>query len=228
MNISECLDFLNFWVNKKNNAWLTVNEAIEVIDRGQIAYYTDLQSRYATSQRIKDALAPFRDSYDFTNADSLLGVITVPSARNYMDLLDISINYAVSGRGITAYVPIALINEDERAERLNSQLDPVTATNPIGEQTGQGVFQLWPKIQYTGTVNFLRRPVKPVFGYTTISGRVLVYDSATSTQLEWNEQHIVPVLLKALASIGVNLSDEEASNFAQIKSQENWQNVNRL
>jgi hypothetical protein len=234
MTLEEVFDFLNFWINKTLGSWYTISELTELTHRGQIAYFTDLKTKYSTSQRIKDALAPFKETHTITNANSTGGLVEIDADTDYQDLLDIQIHYALSGRGITVYVPVATVNEDERAERLNSQLDPVTVTNPICEQvapsdsTKAAAFQLYPQSQYDGKVTFLRLPVKPVFGYSVISGRVIVYDSATSTQLEWGEQHIIPVLLKALASVGINLSDEQVSNFAQIKSQENFVNVNRL
>jgi len=140
--------------------------------------------------------------------------------------LDIQIYFLISNR--TVYAPIKLINEDERATRLNSQIDPVTATSPIGEQIGLRTFRLYPAGVYNGNVTYLRRPVKPVYGYTVVSGRIIVYNSNTSTQLEWRETEHIPLLLKGLQSLGINLSDTEIQNFAQIKTQENWQGVNRL
>ena len=224
MNIQECCDFLNFWVNKKTGAWYTIPELENVIDRGQMSLYSDLQSKYATSQRIKDALAPFRQTYNFTTQVS--GYVIVPANLNYLNLLDLQIYFQISNR--TVYAAVPMVNEDVRAAKLNSQVDPVTATSPIGEQTGAGAFRLYPAGQYNGTVTFLRRPAKPVFGYNVISGRVIVYDPNTSTQLEWAEEWQNQVLVKALASIGINLSDQEISQYAQLKTQENWVGQNRL
>lgn len=223
MNIQEALDYLNFWINKKTGAWYTVSELIEVVDAGQMALYRDIKPKYAVSQWVKDALSPFREKYNFTTQVS--GYITV-SDTDYLDLLDIQIYFQISNR--TVYAPIKLINEDERAQRLNSQIDPVTTTSPIGEQVGLKTFLLYPAGAYNGNVTYLRRPVKPVFGYTVISGRVIVYDPNTSTQLEWRETEHIPLLLKGLQSIGINLSDQEIQNFAQIKTQENWVGQNRL
>ena len=140
--------------------------------------------------------------------------------------MDIQIFFQVSNR--TVYAPIKLVNEDERAKRLNSQIDPVTATSPIGEQIGLRTFRLYPASIYNGNATYLRRPVKPVYGYTVISGRVIVYDPNTSTQLEWRETEHIPLLLKGLQSLSINLSDAEIQNFAQIKTQDNWQGINRL
>lgn len=223
MNISEAVDFILFWVNKKTGAWYTVPEAVNVIDAGQMAMYRDLKPKYAVSQWVKDALSPFRESYNFTTAVS--GNVIIPDT-DYLDLLDIQIYFQISNR--TVYAPIKLINEDERANRLNSQVDPVTTTSPIGEQIGLRTFRLYPIGVYNGNVTYLRRPIKPVYGYTVVSGRVIVYDANTSTQLEWRETEHIPILLKGLQSLGINLSDQEIQNFSQIKTQENWQGVNRL
>lgn len=226
MNIAEAFDFLDFWINKKQNAFLTVAEKELLIDRGQMAYYSDIKAKYATSNLIKEILAPFRATYNFTPSNTVSGYIVVPSDSNYLDLLDIQIEVDISSR--TIYYGVKMVNEDERANMLNSQLDPVTVTSPIGEITAPRYFRLYPTAGYTGTVTYFRRPIAPVFGYNVISGRVIVYDSATSTQLEWRETEIIPILLKSLTSIGINLSDQEVSNFAQIKSESNYVGQNHL
>lgn len=228
MDLQDQFDFLNFWINKFLGSFYTVSELELILDRGQMSYYADIQPKYATSQRVKDALAPFRATYDFTPSNTISGFIVVPSNSNYLNLLDIQITYLLSGVNRTIYVPVKMMNEDERANRLNSQIDPVTITSPIGEMTAPRFFKLYPLSGYTGTVTYLRRPVKPIFGYSVISGRVIVYNAATSTQVEWPENIINQVLVKALASLGINLSDQEVSQYAQLKSDQNFQNINML
>lgn len=222
--IEDAINFLNFWISKERGAFYTIPELNALLDKGQIALYNDLKPIYATSHLAKEKLSPFRRTYDFTPSNTISGVISVPSNVNYLDLLDIQITYLISNR--TMYWGVPLVNEDERAQRLNSQVNPVTTTNPIGEQLAPRFFRLYPAGGYTGTVTFLKRPVKPVFGYTVISGRVIVYNPATSTQLEWRESEITEVLIKALKSIGINLSDDQVQNFAQIASQENYKGLN--
>ena len=56
MNINESFEFLNFWINKVTGAWFTISQLEEIVDRGQISLFSDLLTKYATSQRIKDAL----------------------------------------------------------------------------------------------------------------------------------------------------------------------------
>jgi hypothetical protein len=192
-----------------------------------MAYYYDIQTKYGTSQRTKEVLSPFKDTYDFTAADTANGVLQIPSARNYLDLLDLMVTYTISGRPMT-YMDVQFVNEDERTKRLRSQLDPVTATSPIAEMKTTATFQLWPKTTYTGTATFLRRPAKPEFVYTTVSGRVIVFDEGNSINLEWRETDINAVLLKTLSILGINLSADDVQQFAEVKNQGNFMGVNRL
>lgn len=224
MSINDAFDFLNFWISKERGTFYTIPELELITNRAQNSLYSDLQPFYATSQRAKDALAPFRDVYDFTTLIS--GYVIVPSDRNYLNLLDLQIYFSISDR--TVYYGVEIVNEDVRAQRLNSQVDPVTATSPIGEQTAPGTFRLYPIGAYNGNVTFLRKPRDIVFGYTVISGRVIVYDPNTSVQFEWSEQWQNAVLVKALSSIGINLTDQMVTSYAQMKSQSNYQSTNML
>jgi len=223
LNINEGLNFLNFFINKYTGGWYTVDELIQLVDRSQMALYSDLKPKYASSQLIKDALAPFREVYNFTTQVS--GYVIVPDTA-YLDLLDIQIYFQVSNR--TVYAPVKLVNEDERANRLNSQIDPVTIASPIGEQTAPRTFRLYPIGSYNGNVTYLRRPVAPVFGYTVVSGRVIVYDPNTSTQLEWRETEQDIIYIKALSMIGINIGSQEVQQWSEVKTNANYLNVNRL
>ncbi len=227
MDLNEAFNFLNFWVNKKTGAWYSIDELAEIVDRGQISYYTDIKPQYATSTLIKETLAPFKDVYNFTPTNTISGYIVIPSNLNYLDLLDVQITYTDNGR--TVYRGIKMVNEDERAVRLNSQTNPVNAENPIGEIVATRYIKIYPTSSgYTGSVTYLRRPIKPVYAYTVISGRVINYDAVNSVQLEWKETDINKILLKALQSIGINLSDQEIQQWSQIKTQENFIGQNRL
>lgn len=204
-------------------AYYTVAQLQSLIDLGQMALYTDYKAKYATSQLVKDALSPFRAVYNFTTQVS--GYVIVPDST-YLDLLDIQIYFQISSR--TVYYPVQLINEDERANRLNSQLNPVTVTSPIGEQTAPRTFRLYPAGTYNGNVTYLKRPVAPVFGYNVISGRVIMYDASTSTQLQWRDTEYSSILLKALDSLGINLTSADVAGWAKTKTDNNYINVNRL
>lgn len=223
MDLQDVFNELNFYINKFTGSFYTIPELENLIDIGQMGLYSDLKPKYATSQLSKDALSPFRETYNFTTQVS--GYVIVPDTT-YLDLLDLQIYFQVSNR--TIYYPVPMLNEDVRAERLNSQVEPVTITSPIGEQTAPRTFRLYPVGAYNGNVTYLRRPVKPVFGYSVISGRVIVYSSGTSTQLEWADPYIQTIIIKSLQAAGINLRAEDISGWAQAKSEGNYMNMNRL
>jgi len=227
MNLEESYTFLNFWLNKTFGYYYSPEELDLIVDRGSLKLFSTLYPQYATSQRIKDALSPFRETYTFGYPDSLNGLVTIPSDRNFLHTLDISISYYISAHSVTKQVAINLPNEDERADRLNSQVDPVTATSPIGEMVGFGSVQLYPQVQYTGKYTFLRRPAKPYFAYTLISGRVITYDPANSVQLEWAEDWQNQVLINALDSVGINISAGDISQWAQSNIQQSLNTLNK-
>ena len=223
MTLEDVFNELNFYINKFTGGFFTVPELENVLDIGQMALYSDLKPKYATSQLVKDALSPFRSVYNFTTLTS--GYVIVPDTT-YLDLLDLQIYFQVSNRRV--YFGVSLANEDTRADKLNSQVDPATVTSPVGEQTAPRTFRLYPASAYNGNVTYLRRPVKPVFGYTTISGRVIVYNSLTSTQLEWRETEIPNIIIKSLQPLGINLRADDIAQWAEAKSQGNYVNVNRI
>lgn len=226
MNLEEGYEFLNFFVNKVTGSYYSPPELDLIVDRGQMSLFEELRPKYATSQRIQDALAPFLEDYEFTASNTLSGYIIVPSDRNYITLLDIQINFGISNRTVYASVPI--VNKDERSNRLNSQLNPVTVTSPIAEQTAPRYFKIYPISGYEGTVTYFRRPVAPYFDYTLISGRVIQYNSAQSVQLEWPEDWQNAVYIKALSSIGINIRENDIEQFAEQKGQNNFLNQNNF
>ncbi len=226
MDINEVFNILNFWIGKEKGAYYTPAELEELCDIGQLAYYSDIKPKYATSQLIKEILSPLKRKYDFTPTNTISGYIVIPSNVNYLDLLDIQISYQISNRVIYYAVPV--VNEDERADKLKSQIDPVTITSPIAEMDVPRFIRIYPAAGYTGTITYFKRPTKPVFGYNVVSGRVIVYNAATSTQLDWRDTDISSIILKSLGSVGINLSANDVAQFAEAKSQGNYAGINHL
>jgi hypothetical protein len=234
MNIKDCVDFLNFWIRKERGAFYTIEESVQLIDRAQLAYYNDIIPRYATSQIVKDTLEPFKTKLEFDEAASIDGKVYI-NDTSYLNLLSFAIKYTIPYTSKNIYYPVKMINEDELADKLNSQIDPPTITAPVGElltdkdynNITRYYIQLYPEESNTGFLYYMRRPITPVYSYT-VNGRNIIYNAANSTQLEWRDVDIDAILLKALSSIGINLSDQEVSQFAELKSQQNYQGVNHL
>lgn len=224
MNLDKAYQYLNFWISKYTGSFYSPEELDLIVDRGSISLFSELQPQYATSQRIKDALSPFVMPYDFTSGGTPGGLLTIPSNLNCLSVLSITISYTENS--VTRYSAVPILNADEVGERLRSQIVAPTTAEPIVESRGNNIFQFWPKVGMNGTVMYLRRPAAPYFAYSVVSNRVIVYNAGSSIQLEWHENWQNAVLLKALQSIGINLTDQEILNFSQVKTTENSQNTN--
>lgn len=226
MTIDKVHDFLDFIIDKKMQAWFAPPEKDDILDRAQMEWFVQLYGNpreyqagryvpniaYGVSQRINDSLAPFKKNATFTSDST--GLITLPS--DYLHLLSLNTNEVSADAGRTVYRPVQIINEDELIERLESQVCPVSLSDPIGIINSEKKIQLFPTSTQVGKIYYMRRPVVPVYGYTQ-TGRVITYDAGTSTQLEWDEVNINHIMVKALEYLGINLSANDLTTMMNEK-----------
>ena len=225
MNINDVHKTILYFVNKEQNAFITPAEIDLVLDKAQLVlfnqYHTNpklpsnVQAKnYGDSQRIDDALSAFKSKYTFTSLTSPSGVVTLPA--DYMHLISLFTTVYNAQLGRNVYSSVQVMNEEELIERLESQVIPVTADDPIAIMNSQNRIQLFPEAPATGGVYYFRRPAVPVFGYTQ-SGRTITYNPLTSTQLEWRDADIMNIIVIALSYYGLNMSSEMIAQFANVK-----------
>ena len=207
-NISTVYDFMVFIVRKERNVFLTIQEAMNALDNGQLDAMSYWASIYGEDGVVHDAIAEFKRTSWFTT--DTVGFFPLPS--DYCRLLGF---YTVAGS--TTYKP-TYVNEDELADALNSQLRPVATTTPKWRDDNGGI-QLYPQVIQYGTLMYLRRPAIPVYAYTE-SGRTITYDSANSVQLEWNELYWNNIIARALVYVGINMNENTVTQFAAAYNQE--------
>lgn len=209
MTIQEIQDFLDELTAQERGGFNTYAEKDAALDRASMTMFSFYRKIYATSITAKEALSPFRVKYDYTTSGT--GEITLSAGQEFVTLLsfDVMVNDpdAPSGFDPERRYPVSFPNEDELADRLNSQTKQPTRTAPIADIVDVGWYNLYPRVVHSGTIRYLRRPAKPVFGYSQV-GRVITYDPNTSTQLEWTEPYLNDVIFLALRFLGVNLSNE--------------------
>lgn len=205
MTIKEIHDLFNLLADKEAGAYFPPGDIDKFLDRGQIWLFNEYLPLYAESAEIDAALTPFKDKVDYSTNSS--GAYTIASNRNYVRLRSINVSVVHSTYGTQRH-DVKIMKDDELANRLKSQLLAPSASNPVGEEVGTGSFIIYPAATHAGTIRFFRRPAAPVFGYTQV-GRVITYNSGTSTQLEWTEPYQNKVVLRALHLAGINLNDQQ-------------------
>lgn len=219
MDLNEVYTLLNFYINKEQGGWYSPEELTLIVDRAQRVLFNSYYIKYATSQRLDDALAPFKVDYQFTLITTPNGLIDTPA--DYLNLLAIY-TYVTGSDNITRKRPVEIVNEKVVINRLNSQVVPVTVNDPIGLIKENWDIQLYPDQPAAGIMVYLRQPVAPVYDYSVVSGRVIVYNQAGSTQLEWSDKDIHTIILLALNGLGINLSEGDILQWSEQKIQQNF------
>lgn len=222
MALDEDYAFLDFWINKYFGTYYSPEEKDLIVDRAQMSLFNDYYDKFGASQRLNDALAPFKRGFVFTNASSPGGLILLPD--EYQNLLSVYTVVQDATTGLPVNRPVPILNEDEKVARDNSQIYPPTLWDPYGMVVQNWDVQLFPAVPMAGKVYYLTRPVAPKFGYNIVSGRVIVYDPGSSTQLEWAEKDKNSILIKALSYIGINLREQDVIQYAEMKSGQNLGN----
>jgi hypothetical protein len=225
MNINDIHNVILFYLNKAQQGFVTHQEIDEVLDRAQMTlfdqYHTNPKQavnapveNYGNSQRIDDALSPFKQKYTFNSIATPSGVITLPV--NYQHLIALYTSVYNSQLGRNVYSAVQVLAEDELIERLESQVIPISADDPVAIMNSNNLIQLFPEVASTGAVYYFKRPAVPVFGYTQV-GRAITYNPLTSTQLEWRDQDINNIIVIALQYYGLNMKSQDIMQFGQVK-----------
>lgn len=219
MDLQTAYAYLNFEVNKVFATYYSPPDFDLIVDRAQMSLFNDYYDQFGASQRLNDALAPFKSSFQFSNSSSPGGLITMPD--DYQHLLSVYTIVFNTTTNLPQNRPVPIVNEDEKVARDNSQIYPPSLTDPYGMIVKDWNVQLFPTVPQAGVVYFLSRPPAPQFVYTIVSGRVPLYDPVHSVQLGWADKDIASILVKALSMIGINTREQDVIQYAEMKSGEN-------
>lgn len=213
MQIDEIHSWINFITNKKLGTYFTPPENDAALHRGQLDEFMHLKGEYADSIEIQNSLQPFKAKFTFTAPTSAGGTIAIPTDLEYLLAVQVNVSIGISQ---IKYKGVKILSEDELADRLNSQLRPVTALDPVGILDPGNNLQLFPEQTYAGYIRYLKTPIAPVFGFTQV-GRVITYDPLLSTQMLWDNTSLKNIMLRALQYLGVSVDDSEMVQYTEQK-----------
>lgn len=223
MTIDEVYKFINFIVKKSNaGGYVTPSEFNLLINRAQIQYFNKLYGNqndyrydrpvpkisYAVTEKISNSLSPFLSDKTTVTID-VNGQCITPTDMIQM----VAVTKEVSGKEYE----ITRVEQDRVANNLSSYYDAPDTEFPIYAQL-RTKLQFYPKTLASASVIYLKKPTNMAWAFTTVSGRY-VYDPLLSVQPLWSDVDMNEVMYIALSYIGVNLKDQEVSQFANIKTQ---------
>lgn len=208
-SISDIVNFIQYLVRKERGIFLLPSQCTANLDTAQLDVFEGYFKLYGMNQEIHDALRKFRVYYQFASDAS--GFVTYPADYQHI----VGPAFTVTGSTVQEIIPK---NEDEFIGALLSQMRPVSLSAPISRETTTG-FSIYPQSLQIGFFTYLKRPATPVYAYTQV-GRAITYDAANSTQLEWEDSYINAIIARSLKYVGLNMSEQEISQFAEVYSQQ--------
>jgi hypothetical protein len=208
-SVVDLYNFMAYVVRKERGQYLTIPDAQQALNTGQIDAVEEWFAGYGVDQKLHDALRPLRVYQPFTSTPA--GFVNFPA--NYMHLLGNP--FTVAGSTVN---PITFVNEDELPLALTSALRPVDNSNPIAVDSATG-FSIFPQSEQTGGYYYLRNPTQCDISYTQV-GRTITFSVGNSINLDFGEGYLNNVIAKALRYVGINMAEQEVSQFANQYNQE--------
>lgn len=208
-SIADIHTLIQFIERKERGVFTNPAQMDMLLNTGQLEVYEDYFKLYGVDQIIHDSINPFKVNYQFTSASD--GTVTLPS--DYLHLLPNV--FTVTGSTINE---VRFVNEDEWVFAIKSQLRPATLATPIAKDYGNG-FNLFPQSLQIGFLTYMRLPAVPFYSYTQV-GRVITYDPITSVQIEFSDVYVNKIIAKALGYLGINMSEQEITQFGMMKDKE--------
>ena len=228
MNIDQTKQFLEYIARKNNSATLSPSQLNLILDRAQMQKFMELfgnpqeyqvgnpvpRVAYEVTQKISDDLRTFKEEKNVILDN---GRAVLP--EDYIHALTIS---AIVGKNTKdgvkkIYTSFDIVDEDKEVYRISSNIVPPTKEFPIAVLK-KDYFQIYPEDLTNVKISYLRRPKMPIWGYTVQSGRP-VYDPSQSTDLEWPEQTVNDIIIRACNYIGISIKDGDILGYTQGKIQ---------
>lgn len=240
MNIGEIFQFVNFVLNKYQSASFSPDEFNQVLtatyldpfkikvglpeeyqypSRGANGSSTTggvARQNYQSSQNITDDLRYFIKTITINRqANSFFFLYPEDYIRHSASEYDYVLNNnSCGGAPSVTEQSIEPVTDEQKKFRKNNTIVNPTSEYPI-ISFEDGGFLIDPKSVTTFRLTYLRRPVKPVFGYTLDAAGNAIYNPATSVQLDYPEIMHNDYCAMIGKYIGINIRDEEVVGFNQ-------------
>lgn len=118
-------------------------------------------------------------------------------------------------------IDIEEVNKSEINKHINSNMIKPTFTYPIYEKIGES-FRIYPTLTsgYSAELFFLRKPKNPNWTYINVNGNPVYNASASDLQnFELHPSNYVPLIIKILGYMGLNLREEQVIQVANNEEQ---------
>lgn len=166
------------------------------IDQGQMLLFRELLKEFPKTSRTRNWLLPFEK----------VGSITIASKVGSLPAdFEQDIEYYVTVSSVK--YPVFIKESGFFRRRVLDPVDPPSTTNLMGLIYNDGGLKMEISNDITPIViSYWARPVKPIFAYDTVDGK-LVYNDTNSTDVLWSDLLLDVLVEKTFKILGINLKD---------------------
>lgn len=214
MSVDDVYKIMQFVINKNQNGYLTPDDFNLVINQASINQISFLignveqfqygkgqpRIQYSISENIRQKLQPFIKTVTLS--------VTSGSADYPDDFL--LTDTMMNNDGISR---IRYAENNKLYSFLGSVIDPIE-TNPIYVTSNTG-FTFYPNTITDAKLTYVSKPTAIVWAYTLDDNGRPVYNAGASVDPQWYDTDIYSVIARALRMLGVNLKDNEVSQYAE-------------
>lgn len=235
MTIGEIFDFVNYISNKEfSGRTFSPQEFNLIYPQTEIAFFRSIARPPADQYHNWRVLQPAVDdirlqtlkrefTLTFTSAKADLPN-TANSSTEFFDWLSFGLGVTVQdncGDDMASEVPVEVVVDDEWSTRLAAAVRKPTLRYPILKfvQSTVRQVQVAPTAITQLKLRYYKKPVTPVFIYTTDANNNIIYDAANSIQSEFPEIAHEPIINLLFERVGINLSAEQITAYSQMAKQ---------
>lgn len=213
MTVDACYSNMLFIMRKNQAGGLNATQFQQVFNSEQSAYLSDLLGRWQNrgngksglntglveNETILTKLAPFT----VNNGMSIIAGDAVKPV-DFVYLLAMRINNT----------QVQSLPKSQLAAALSSVIDGPSVADDIYYFTEyENYFSYFPNTVTVADLDYIRRPVDVVWGYTLDANNRQVYDPGTSIDPQWDDIDCIEITRRCLKTLGVSFQDANFSNY---------------
>lgn len=203
--IKSIYDWVALATDKGLTSYWPDDQIMNVIDSVQMALYRPLIEQFAKTKQIRNELLPFQKRTTIVIASK---VGSMPADFEHEIDLWSTVN--------SVDYKIRIFESGTFRNRLTDPVDVPSTTNLIANIYNDGSGK---KIEISNqitpiTINYFKRPTKPVYATTIVTG-TQVYDDAGSTDVDWSPLVWDIISERSLAALGLGIRDQQVQRIGQ-------------
>jgi hypothetical protein len=208
-------------VNKENRGYITPQEFNLFADQSQLEIFEQYVFDLNQYMRLKENNTEYANLYK-TIDEKLSRFKTEADLTYTTDHFHFPDNLHKLGTVIYNGIEVDKVDKKQLLEYQLSKLTQPTITSPVFTQniansSGHWAIKVFPStITSNVSCTYVRKPISPNWGYTSISGNAL-YNASYSTDFELHESDETALVLKILAYAGLNIKDASVVQVADGK-----------